>query len=554
MRFLVEQDRCVGCLACVRVCPTGAIAVPQEASTVMIMEDSCIRCGLCLPACPHDAIDASGALETALRLAGQPDTVLILGTEASAHFYPATPEQVINACYAAGFPMVSRGVLGDELVAAEYQRLWGAEGWGTMLRSTDPVMVAAIGLNHPELIPYLAPIVAPPVAEARYLREAAKRPIKVVYAGVWPVEGGHGELDAVITFGDLIRLFELKGIRVGTQPMVFSRVPEERRRHLSVAGGLPLNWVESRAGAPRLLRVRGLEALGPLAQSVATDRIDLGFVDLLSADGLLDHPMSGPRERLFWRRSVVQVAEPPRSPAPVVDARVRASVGASFQFRIEVPAVDPADVAAVLEAIGTGPNEVPWDCGACGYATCGEFARAVAIGRNSLRLCPPYLSRVAATDMLTGLATVQVLKARLGQEVERSKRSGERFAVLFLDLDHLKEINDQLGHESGNEVLREVSSELQNAVRASDLAARYGGDEFVVILTRTDKPGATRVAEALRSGVERVGQRLGYGMGFVTVSIGIAEYDPAQPTEEDLIKLADRAMYRAKAAGRNMVV
>ena len=82
MRFLVEQDRCVGCLACVRVCPTGAIAVPEEASTVMIMEDSCIRCGLCLPACPHDAIDASGALETALRLAGQPDTVLILGTEA----------------------------------------------------------------------------------------------------------------------------------------------------------------------------------------------------------------------------------------------------------------------------------------------------------------------------------------------------------------------------------------------------------------------------------------------------------------------------------------
>ena len=520
----------------------------------MIVEESCIRCGLCLPACPHDAIDAAGALETALGLAGQPNTVLILGTEAPAHFYPATPEQVVNACYAAGFPVVSRGVLGDELVAAEYERLWRAEGWGTMIRSTDPVVVAAIGMNYPELIPYLAPIVPPPVAEARYLREAAGRPIKLVHAGVWAVDGGTVELDAAITLDDLSRLFELKGVRVGTQPMVFSRVPEERRRHRSVAGGLPLSWVESRAGAPRLLRIRGLDALQPLARAVVGDRIDLGFVDLLSSDGLLDHPLSGTRERLFWRRSVVQVAEPPRSVTPVVDARVKASVGAQFQFRVDQPVVNPVDVARVLDAVGTGPNEVAWDCGACGYSTCAEFARAVAIGRSSLRLCPPYLSRVAATDMLTGLATNQVLRARLGQEIERSKRSGERFAVLFLDLDHLKSVNDQLGHEAGNEVLREVSSELQNAVRASDLAARYGGDEFVVILTRTDKPGAARVAEALRAGVERVGQRLGYGVGFVTVSIGIAEYDPAQPTDEDVINLADRALYRAKAAGRNMVV
>lgn len=554
MKFLVEQDRCVGCLACARVCPTGAIAVPDEAQTVMIVDDSCIRCGLCLPACPHDAIDAAGALETALRLTGQPDTVLILGTEAPAHFYPATPEQVVNACYAAGFPVVSRGVLGDELVAAEYQRLWEQEGWGTMIRSTDPVVVSAIGINYPELIPYLAPIAAPPVAEARYLRASAGKPIKVVYAGVWPVEGGNGELDAVITFDDLARLFELRGVRVGTQPMVFNRVPEERRRHLSVAGGLPLPWVEARAQAPRLLRIRGLDALKPLARSVAKDRLNLGFVDLLSCEGLLDHPLAGPRERLFWRRSVVQVAEPPRSPVPVVNARVKASVGARFEFRPEGPAANPVRVAEVLDAIGTGPNEVPWDCGACGYATCAGFARAVALGRSSLRLCPPYLSRVAATDMLTGLATQQVAKARLGQEIERSKRSGERFAVLFLDLDHLKEINDRLGHEAGNEVLREVSAELQNAVRASDLAARYGGDEFVIILTRTDKPGAARVAEALRSGVERVGQRLGHEPGFVTVSIGIAEYDPAQPQDENLINAADKAMYRAKASGRNMVV
>jgi diguanylate cyclase (GGDEF)-like protein len=560
VKFIVDDRRCIGCLACARVCPTGAISVPAEGLIVSIIDDSCVRCGLCVPACPTDAIDALGQLQVALGLTGRPDTVLILATEAPAYFYPATPEQVVNACYAAGFPVVSRGVLGDELVAAEYQRLWVEEGWGTMIRSTDPAVVSAVGLRYPELVPYLAPIATPPVAEARYLRRLGGGPLKVVYAGVWPVDGGD-ELDAVVTFEELAELFGLRGVGVETQPMVFSRVPHERRRHLSVAGGLPEAWARGEPGAPMLRRIRGLDGLKALARAVASDRLDLGFVDLLSCEGALDHPVSGPREALHWRRSVVQITEPPRSPAPIVDAAVRSSAGAVFQFRTSRPEPDPGAVAHVLEQIGPGPNGKPWDCGACGFTTCREFAGAVALGRSALRLCPPYLERwaeesqrAAATDILTGLATFRVLRDRLGQETERSKRSGERFAVLFLDLDRLKEVNDRYGHEAGNEVLRAVASEIRSAVRASDLAARYGGDEFVVILTRTDLAGAARVAEALRSGVERVGQRLGYGAGTVTVSVGIAEYDPAQPAGGDLLVDADRALYRAKTAGRNIVV
>src|SRR5690606_29101556 len=159
----------------------------------------------------------------------------------------------------------------------------------------------------------------------------------------------------------------------------------------------------------------------------------------------------------------------------------------------------------------------------CGYDSCKEFAEASALGRASLRQCSPYqerqadeAQRAAATDMLTGLATLRVLRDRLPHEVERSKRSGDRFTVLFIDLDRLKEVNDKYGHESGNEVLKAVAGEIRNAVRASDLAARYGGDEFVVILPRTDLAGAERVAEALRTGVEGIGARLGYP---VTVSI-----------------------------------
>jgi diguanylate cyclase (GGDEF)-like protein len=147
-----------------------------------------------------------------------------------------------------------------------------------------------------------------------------------------------------------------------------------------------------------------------------------------------------------------------------------------------------------------------------------------------------------------------VLRDRLNHEIERSKRSWEGFALLFLDLDRFKQVNDLLGHESGNDVLRAVANEIRNAVRVSDLAARYGGDEFVVILNRTDLAGASRVAEAIRAGIEGVGRRLGYPVGLVTASVGVAEFDARRPPAEDLLVAADRALYQAKSAGRNVVV
>ena len=135
-----------------------------------VVDEACIRCGECVPACPHEAVKVTGELGRALELAGQGTAALILSPESAAHFYPATPEQVVNACYAAGFRVVTRGVIGDELVATEYLRLWEEEPWGTMIRSTDPVVVETVRTQYPELVPYLAPVTTPPVAEARYLR------------------------------------------------------------------------------------------------------------------------------------------------------------------------------------------------------------------------------------------------------------------------------------------------------------------------------------------------------------------------------------------------
>ncbi len=369
------------------------------------------------------------------------------------------------------------------------------------------------------------------------------------------------DLDAAITFGDLEELLRVRGVSPAAQPTFFQRVPEERRRYQSTAGGLPLQLLEeARQSSRRFLKVRGLAALPALARAVAVDRLDLGFVDLLSREGLLDHPLSGPQEELFWRRALVASTEPPRSRYPVVDTTVVASIGAAFDIKPCPRQPEEEAIGAILDQIGLAPDGRPWNCGACGYPTCRRFAEAAAIGRATLRQCTPYQERraeearqQAAVDTLTGLSTYRVLRDRLAFEVERSKRSIEGFAILFLDLDRFKQVNDQYGHEAGNEILRAVADEIRHAVRASDVAARYGGDEFVVILTRTDLEGGARVAEALRAGIEGVGRRLGYPAGLVTVSVGLAEFDPRQPIDGDLLVTADRALYRAKAAGRNVV-
>ncbi len=561
MNFVIDAELCVACLACVRVCPTDAVAVAgDEPLLLQVVDEACIRCGQCLPACPHGAVKVKGEIGKALAIASGGDGVLILSPESVAHFYPATPEQLINACYASGFRAVTRGVIGDELVAAEYLKLWEEEPWGTMIRSTDPVVVETVRTQYPELVPYLAPVALPPVAEARYLRAQYGAGLPIVYAGTsQPVKGT--DLDAAITFGDLEQIFQIRGVDALNQPVFFERVPEERRRHLSTAGGLPLSLLdESKYSSRRFRKIRGLDALPAVARAVAVDRLDLGFVDILSTEGALDHPLSGPPEELYWRRELLAAVEAPRSRHPVVSSAVVASIGATFAFKARPVQADAAAVADILEQIGRGPNGRPWDCRACGFDTCARFAEAAALGRASMRQCGPYqerraeeAQRAAAVDTMTGLSTYRVLRDRLAFEVERSKRSNEGFALLFLDLDRFKEVNDQFGHEAGNDVLRAVAGEIRNAVRASDVAARYGGDEFVVILTRTDLQGGARVGEALRAGIEGVGRRLGYPAGLVTVSIGLAEFDPRQPPESDLLVSADRALYRAKAAGRNAV-
>ncbi len=159
------------------------------------------------------------------------------------------------------------------------------------------------------------------------------------------------------------------------------------------------------------------------------------------------------------------------------------------------------------------------------------------------------LANQAAHDPLTGLLNHGSLAIRLEQAFAAAERYGRPLSYLMLDLDQLKEVNDTLGHESGDQALQRVAQAILQAMRKSDVAARYGGDEFAILLPDTDAYGAFVEAERIRRAVEQI--RLSQ-QHLVSVSVGTATYPaPSTRTKEELIRQADQALYLAKAAGRN---
>ncbi len=160
---------------------------------------------------------------------------------------------------------------------------------------------------------------------------------------------------------------------------------------------------------------------------------------------------------------------------------------------------------------------------------------------------------LSITDGLTGAFNYRYLRSALDREIARAKRFRERFAIIMLDVDHLKEYNDVHGHLQGSEVLRRVAHVVAGELRSVDVLAKYGGDEFVVILPRSDRAGAGIFAERIRAAVE-VHEFPGEQEGMkITTSMGIAQFPEDGESSRDLLESADVALYDAKRSGRNRV-
>jgi diguanylate cyclase (GGDEF)-like protein len=163
------------------------------------------------------------------------------------------------------------------------------------------------------------------------------------------------------------------------------------------------------------------------------------------------------------------------------------------------------------------------------------------------------LAEVAISDPLTGLHNRRAFQARLAEEVERANRTGVPFALLLLDLDCFKALNDTLGHPAGDAVLRAVAEVLRRELRAVDLPARVGGEEFAVLLPQTAGQGALDAAERLRAAIAAQPIAHQDAALAVTTSVGVAWYPEQAAGDQDLVQAADRALYAAKRAGRDRV-
>ena len=171
--------------------------------------------------------------------------------------------------------------------------------------------------------------------------------------------------------------------------------------------------------------------------------------------------------------------------------------------------------------------------------------------RHQLKLAERELARLARYDTLTGLANRLHFKERVELAILRHQRSGRPIALLYLDIDHFKRINDTFGHAAGDTVLCEFAHRLSESVRATDFAARLGGDEFVVLIEDAEESDAAETVA--RKLIARMRECIGAnGRALaVTTSIGIAFCRSSVASPDALMQIADTALYEAKAAGRN---
>jgi diguanylate cyclase (GGDEF)-like protein len=171
------------------------------------------------------------------------------------------------------------------------------------------------------------------------------------------------------------------------------------------------------------------------------------------------------------------------------------------------------------------------------------------------------LKYIGLTDALTGVYNRRYIDRRLLEEIARARRQAYRISCMYIDIDHFKLVNDSVGHQGGDEVLREVANRIKAELRLSDALGRFGGEEFVVLLIDADLGSATMVAQRIRSSIADRPFELSSGEPIpVSVSIGVATLDDferdhaIEGVAQELVAHADTALYQAKEGGRNRVV
>ena len=366
--------------------------------------------------------------------------------------------------------------------------------------------------------------------------DACLTPVAVVVAGA----GGVLDPDAVVAIVPLLVLLagfaHDRRARIDELTTRIDELREERRRH-----DASIRRVGEASGAgldrPALLEVvlrTAMEALGAdrgRARAAGSDTEAGG--DAPAPNAALEHAMDAAEAR-------------------ACETRRAATEARGESFAVAHPLTRESGIAGARDVVVLGRDGRAFS--AEEQALAGYLAAQMSVAMENVDL-HERLSREARMDELTGLANHRQFQEVLASEIERMRRFRRSLSLVMIDIDHFKAVNDTHGHQQGDEVLRHVAAAIRRISRATDTAARYGGEELAVILPDTDLDGAYTAGEQLRRAVEgvRVPRPGGAPLG-VTVSVGVAAVSSAEAGGAALIAAADAALYEGKRGGRNRTV
>lgn len=572
------KDRCRECGCCIRSCPVKAVMVSDR--LVKIIDDRCVHCGICAGQCSPGAINFRSDVDQVKRLVAEGDVIAIISSEFSASFHHLDLKDMETALLSVGFFGIEDSVIGDEIIAGEYLKLMCDSGNRPLIRSTCPVIVELTEKYRPDLLDNLAPIVSPMIAQGRFIKTLYDNRLKTVFIGPCVAKKFEAEryvdrpIDAVLTFSELKSLLDIDDIRPEKKTTPYER--PLLMRSLSVSEGFPRQILEDRKLIDNSFMIgRGLQESYRLLNSLNVSDSMPRVIDLMACRGCIDGPGMCDSEPFESRISHV-----------VGDYQKRLNNGVTFdQIRPMLPPLDTSgsfidkrtvyklpseeELATILKEGRKSKRSDELDCGSCGYDTCRQKATAIYQGLADWSMCFPLqrkvfiestdkLKAMSATDGLTGLLNHRAFLEKLKEETQRVKRYRSLLSLIMIDVDKFKPINDLFGHLEGDRILKLIANILVSNLRETDYAARYGGDEFSIILPETNKTEAFAVAEKLRRITEEtvffIGEDHSEKIENITLSLGICVITENEAEPQFVISKADKAMYQAKEMGRNSTV
>jgi len=572
----------------VRSCPVKAIRLVGGRSEVV--QEKCVACGLCVTECSRGGHAVRDDTPVVLELLhSRRPVIALLASEFAPALHPMTVPQIERGLETLGFWTIETTLLGEEIVAEAYEQLHLREDTLLSIRSTCPVVVDFVRKYYPALVPALAPVVPPSIAQARLIRQVYDTDCAIVYVSPCYARKDEfrdpqfdGAVDAVIDF------LELKGLLAGIDDAPVrgrATMASPQRpgvlKEISLTDGFPRQTLVARDLTDATVSIiRGLDDLDRLLGAVAAGEAGPAIVDALNCEGCIDGPAVSPCMSLFAKRNL-EVAARQQPGITHVSTRAMLAVLPSVDtvrsmnatpVQIRVPSA--SELAEVLAAGRIEPGSEP-DCGACGWPTCVEHAVAVYRAESSWDLCLPLqrkryaeqgtelaeqraaFEEALTLDPVTGLWNRRAFSERLAVEVARHLRYGSALSVVLIDLDDLGSVNTIAGRDGGTALVKSVADRIASTLRATDVAARWVGDQFAVILPGVGKTEAFAASEKLRTVIGEAPYRIAVG-GYtgdvtMTASLGVATASVRLREGRALIEAADTALHGAMGAGRDRV-